>query len=97
MKYGALGYLTAIVATSDKLELLYRRAVYALSALLRLNSDGLYQFTFVHHGFDVISKSQFMQRSNKYHLKVVTLIGDLLSEEVSELFITTTVTHGYNR
>lgn len=83
MKYGSLDYLTAIIATSDKLELLYRRTIYALSALLRLNTDGLYKFTFDHHGFDVISKAQFMQRGSRYHLKVVTLIGDLLSEEVS--------------
>ena len=82
LKYGILGYLTAIIATSNKMELLYRRTIYALSALLRLNNDALYKFTFGHHGFDVISKVQFMQRSNRYHLKVVTLLADLLSEEV---------------
>lgn len=61
--------------------------MYALSALLRLNSEALYNFTFLHNGFDIISKAQFMQRSNRYHLKVVTLIADLLSEEVRE-FVT---------
>ena len=82
IKYGVLGYLTAIIATSDKLELLYRRTIYALSALLRLSNDTLYDFTFGHHGFDVISNNEFMQRSNRYHLKVVTLVADLLSQEV---------------
>lgn len=87
LKYGVLGHLTAIIATSDKSELLYRRVVYALSALLRVNSDAVYNFTFIHHGFDVISKTRFMQHNSRYHVKVITLIADLLSEEVRELVI----------
>jgi len=87
LKYGVLGYLTAIIATSDKIELLYRRVMYALSALLRLNSDALYNFTYIHHGFEVISKTQFMQHSSRYHIKVITLIADLLSEEVRKFAI----------
>ena len=87
IKHGAVGYLIAIIATSDKLELLYRRTIYALSALLRLSNDTLYDFTFVHHGFDIISKSEFMQRSHRYHLKVVTLVADLLSQEVRKVVI----------
>ena len=96
LKYGALGYLTTIIDTSDKLELLYRRTIYAVSALLRLNSEALYNFTFLHNGFDVISKAQFMQRSNRYHLKVVTLIGDLLSEEVRK-FVTVNLVYLFYR
>ena len=61
--------------------------MYALSALLRLNSEALYTFTFLHDGFDVISKTQFMQRNNRYHLKVVNMIADLLSEEVREFAV----------
>ena len=56
--------------------------MYALSSLLRLNSEALHNFTFLHNGFDVIIKAQLMQRSDRYHLKVVNLLVDLLSEEV---------------
>lgn len=76
-----------IIATLDKTELLYRRTVYALSALLRLNNEALYNFTFVHRGFDIISGTQLKQRCNRYQLKIVTLIIDLLSEQVRKFAV----------
>jgi len=82
LRYGSLGYLTALLGTSFKEEVTYRRALYALSALLRLNNEAVHNFTFIHDGFDVLRKSDLTQRGSRYVVKLLTLITDLLMEEV---------------
>lgn len=80
MGYGSLTLLCRLLALSEP-EIVQRRALFALSALLRGNAGQQVQFIKEHRGLSILGSS-FRQRSPQVQAKAVVLLTDFLNEEV---------------
>jgi len=80
VEYGSLGLLCSLVGASQP-DLVQRRGLFALSALLRGNVQEQLHFIRDHHGLELLG-STFSERSPAVQLKAVVLLTDLLNEEV---------------
>lgn len=62
-------------------EAVRKRALFAVGSLLRRNPRAQHAFLATHHGFDVLAR-MFLGTSPQFQLRAVTLVTDLVSEEV---------------
>ncbi len=83
LDYGALKLLSSLLATTQP-DLVQRRALFALSALLRGNTKEQLQFIKDYHGLVELGQT-FLARSNAVQLKAVVLLTDLLNDEVADV------------
>ena len=84
LQYGSLPLLCSMLSLSEP-ELVQRRALFAISALLRGNSDGQLSFIKAHQGLRVLGES-FDERSAQVQLKAAVLLTDLLNNEVLSIW-----------
>lgn len=80
LEYGSLSLLCRLLSLSEP-EIVQRRALFALSALLRGNIREQVNFIKHHHGLDILGKS-FRERSPQMQLKAAVLLTDFLNNEV---------------
>ena len=80
LSYGSLPLLCQLITASEP-DMVQRRALFALSALLRGNPRQQLEFIKKHHGLKVLGSS-FEERSAQVQVKAVVLLTDLLNEEV---------------
>lgn len=82
LEYGSLLLLCRMISTAET-DLVQRRALFALSALLRGNGEQ--QVTFIEKcgGFHLLGDT-FHERSAQVQLKAITLLTDILNEQVCE-------------
>lgn len=80
LQYGSLPLLCRLLSLSEP-ELVQRRALFALSALLRGNVRVQISFIQNHHGLNILGSS-FGKRSPQVQLKAAVLLTDLLNDEV---------------
>ena len=80
VEYGTLGLLCSLVAASQP-DLVQRRGLFALSALLRGSVQEQLHFIRDHQGLELLGNT-FPERSPAVQLKAVVLLTDLLNEEV---------------
>ena len=78
--YGGLQHLCSLISTAEP-NLVQRRSLFALSSLLRGNVRHQLLFLEQCRGLEVLGKS-FNERSPQVQLKAVTLLTDIMSEQV---------------
>ena len=78
--YGCLPLLCALILASET-ELVQRRALFALSALLRGNKEQQKLFVGQYQGLSGLGET-FSDRSALVQVKSVTLLTDLIHEQV---------------
>ena len=78
--YGSLPLLCNLLSLSES-ELVQRRALFAISALLRGNSKEQVNFIKSYRGLRILGES-FAERSPQVQLKAAVLLTDLLNDEV---------------
>ena len=81
--YGGLEHLCSLISTAEP-DLVQRRSLFALSSLLRGNVRHQLLFLEQCRGLEVLGKS-FNERSPQVQLKAVTLLTDIMSEQVQKL------------
>lgn len=84
LQYGSLSLLCDLLSLSEA-ELVQRRALFALSALLRGNTKEQIRFIRNYHGLNILGKS-FSKRSLQVQVKAVVLLTDILNDEVSRIY-----------
>lgn len=80
LQYGSLPLLCHLLSLSEA-EVVQRRALFALSALLRGNTKEQIRFIQDYQGLNILGKS-FSDRSLQVQLKAVILLTDFLNHEV---------------
>ena len=81
VEYGGLHLLCKLIQTAEP-EVVQRRALFAISALLRQNPSFQYVFMEKCQGFKELGVS-FEERGHQVQLKAVVLLTDILNELVS--------------
>ena len=83
--YGGLEHLCTLISSAEP-DLVQRRSLFALSTLLRGNNR--YQLIFLEQcrGLEVLGRS-FNDRSAQVQLKAVTLLTDIMSEQVCTMYM----------
>lgn len=80
LEYKTLPLLSTLLSSSEP-DLVQRRALFALSALLRGNSQEQLNFIKLHRGLGVLGRN-FEERSPQVQMKATVLLTDLLNDEV---------------
>ena len=81
LEYGGLDMLWALVKSDQESETVQKRALFGVGSLLRRNPAAQHVFVAKHNGFDVLAR-KFLGSSPQFQLRAVTLVTDLVSEEV---------------
>lgn len=81
LEYGGLDMLWALVKSDQESEIVQKRALFGVGSLLRRNPGAQHVFVAKHNGFDVLAR-KFLGSSPQFQLRAVTLVTDLVSEEV---------------
>ncbi len=80
LQYGSLPLLCRLLSLSQA-ELVQRRALFALSALLRGNIEQQINFITKYQGLNMLGET-FGKRSLQVQLKAVVLLSDFLNDKV---------------
>lgn len=80
LTFGGLQLLCSLLPPTEP-ELVQRRALFALGALLRGNPAHQGEFVDSCRGFHVLGET-FAERSDRVKAKVVTLVIDIINEQV---------------
>lgn len=80
LQYGSLALLCHLLLLSET-EIVQRRALFALSALLRGNTKEQLSFIKNYQGLSILGKS-FSERSLQVQVKAVVLLTDILDDEL---------------
>ncbi len=80
LQYGCLPLLCNMLSLSEP-ELVQRRALFAVSTLLRGNGKEQVSFIKTYRGLRILGES-FSERSPQVQLKAAVLLTDLLNDEV---------------
>ena len=81
LEFGGLDLLWALVNSDNDSETVKKRALFGVGSLLRRNLKAQQMFVVKHKGFEVLA-AKYMTSSPQFQLRAVTLVTDLVSEEV---------------
>ena len=92
LQYGSLPLLCSMLALSEP-ELVQRRALFAISSLLRGNAKEQVSFIKTYRGLRILGGT-FGERSSQVQLKAAVLLTDLLNDEVVYCVVKPSVYNG---